>query len=171
MREKDNLVLIILSGISCSGKSRWVENMTSWLYTWYGNAPVIVISKDAIRKAKFGENYKINPACEKYVDNEFFKQLGLAISFKHAVIIIDNPHCKEKFLDNYMSIFRAMFLKGKVEIYMKFFDIPLWKAQIRNILRYIRTGEYTPFEMMKSMYRSYHRIDRKKYKHLIPNDF
>jgi len=171
MQERDNLVLIILSGIPCSGKSTWAQGMEQYLYMKYEGIPIITISKDAIRAAKFGKDYKINPNSEKLVDTEFFKQLSVAASFREAVVIIDNTHCKEKFLDGYLTTFRSMFLKGKAQIYIKFFEVPLWKAQWRNIIRWIRSGKYIPYGMMKILYRNYHRIDKTKYKHLIPNDF
>lgn len=171
MQEKDNLVLIILSGIPCSLKSTWAESRVEYFFEKYNSAPVIIISKDAIRLAKFGKGYSPDRKAEKLVDDEFFKQLGIAATFKSAVIILDNTHCKESFLDNYMSVFRGMFLNGKMEVYIKFFDVPLWKAQLRNIWRYLRTGKYVPYSMMKILNRNFNRIDREKYKHLISHDF
>lgn len=171
MQEKDNLVLIILSGIPCSGKSTWAEKMKPVLFEKYGNCPVIVISKDDIRQKIFGKRYKINNQSEKIITDEFYNQLRAAISFQKAIIILDNTHCKEKFLDDYMTIFREKFMSGKLDFHIKFFDVPLWKAQLRNIWRWVISGKYIPYKMMGILYRNYYRIDRTKYKHLISNDF
>lgn len=170
MQERDNLVLIILSGIPCAGKSTWVEENTLKFYDQH-RCPIITISRDAIREALFGQNYKFSKQNEDAVTDEFYKQLGAAASFKSAIIIVDNTHCKETYIDKYLAIFRGMHETKKMKIYIKFFDIPLWKAYLRNIWRNFGTGKWIPPKVIKSMYRNYNKINRQKYKHLIPNDF
>jgi len=38
---------------------------------------------------------------------------------------------------------------------IKRFDIPLWKAHYRNIMRYLKTGKWIPIKVMNSMYKNY----------------
>jgi predicted kinase len=171
MQEQDNLVLVILSGIPCAGKSIYSEKMTEWFYATYDRAPVITISRDAIREAKFGKNYKFSIEREEEVTKEFYKQLGIASTFKRVVIILDDTHCKESYIDKYLAIFRGMHNSKKMEIYVKFLDVPLWKAYVRNVWRKLKTGKWIPFKSINTMKRNYDRINREKYKHLIPNDF
>jgi len=170
MQERDNLVLIILSGIPCAGKSTWSDLMTGYFYLKY-EAPVIIISRDTIREAKYGKNYVFSKEREDEVTKEFYKQLGVASTCRSAVVILDNTHCRESYIDKYLTIFKGMHDNKKMEIYVKFLDIPLWKAYIRNIWRKLRTGKWIPFKAINAMKANYDRIDRTKYKHLIPNDF
>src|SRR5688500_15342033 len=104
MQEKDNLVLIILSGIPCAGKSTWSDRMTEYLYLKYDCAPIIVISRDTIREAKYGKNYVFSKEREDEITKEFYKYLGVVSTFRNAVIILDNTHCKESYIDKYLAI-------------------------------------------------------------------
>jgi hypothetical protein len=97
--------------------------------------------------------------------------MGVASTFKKAVIILDNTHCRESGIDKYLTIFRGMHSSKKMSIYVKFLDIPLWKANLRNIWRRVKTGKWVPFKVMKEKYQSYNKINKDKYKHLISNDF
>ena len=170
MEAKDNLVLIILCGPPCSGKTTWREQNTDILFERYNKAPVMTICKDDIREKLFGKDYKIDTKLEKAVNDHFYQQLGLAAKFQTGVIILDNTHCKESFIDGYLSIFRLMEQRGQITIYVKFFDVPLWKAHLRNIWRNIRTGKYIPYRMMKILCRNYNKIIKLKYKRFISDD-
>jgi len=171
--QEDNLVLIILSGIPCSGKTTWIQQNTWKLYNKY-SAPVVVISKDLIRESLYKSNYngaQRTKVKENKVSDIFYKQLGLAASFQSAVIIIDNTHCDESRIDRYLSIFKNIHTTKKMKIYVKFFDIPLWKAHLRNLIRRLKTGKWISWPNMKIHYNRYQTINQEKYKHLLPDDF
>lgn len=173
MQRKDNLVLIILSGIPCAGKSSWLSSAVTHLTLRYSNIPIIIISKDVIRETKFGKN-KFNfssKEANRIVTNEFYRQLGIAASLKNAIIIIDNTHCGESRIDRYLAIFRGMHTTKNIKILIRFFDIPLWKAHLRNIWRAIRTRKWISWTHMKEYHKRYTETNREKYKHLILNDF
>jgi hypothetical protein len=127
--------------------------------------------KNTIREAKYVKNYIFSKERENEVTKEFYKQVGVASTFKSAVIILDDIHCKGSYIDKYLTIFKGMHSNKKMEIYIKFLDTPLWKAYIRNVWRNLRTGKWVPFSVIKTMNRNYKNIDKNKYKHLISNDF
>lgn len=162
---RDNLVLIILCGIPCSGKSTWTESMINRLYEHYGSAPVIVISRDEIRESLFDmSKYRYDNEREKLVTDRFYKQLSQAVTLKHAVIILDNTHVKPARINVYLQSFKSMIDNKTMKVYVKFFDIPLWKAKLRNIWRNFRTGKHIPNSVMNAMYSNYIKLDKSKYK-------
>src|SRR6478736_2225809 len=123
--EKDNLVLFILSGIPGSGKSTWVKEKVELLNDKY-QRPVIVISKDAIRENLFRTTNFKDKVKEEKVTDIFYKQLGIASSFKSAVIIIDNTHCDESRINRYFQIFKNYHTAQKIEYKVVFFNTPFW---------------------------------------------
>lgn len=73
-------------------------------------------------------------------------------------IILDNTYCKPGYLNDE--------IKRKPEGYtlrFMFFNCPLWKAHIRNVLRFIETGKWIPIKIMNQMKKNYDKIDKKKY--------
>jgi predicted kinase len=170
--EKDNLVLFILSGIPGSGKTTWIQQNTWKLYNKYCT-PVVVISKDLIRDSLFKSDYngvERTKEKEKKVSDLFYRQLGLAASFKSAVIIIDNTHCDESRINRYFQIFKNYHSAQKVEYKVVFFNTPFWKAHLRNIIRRLKTGKWISWKAMRAYYNRFKTIDQKKYKHLFPHD-
>jgi predicted kinase len=164
--EQNNLAFVILCGIPCSGKSTWAAQVAS-KYILEKGTPVAIICKDDIRENLFGKDYTYSNENEKKVIDEYYKQLGRASAFKNALVILDNTHCKPSNIDSYFSIFKGMYSTGHVKIYVKFFDIPLWKAYVRNVLRKWKTGKYIPKKAIKGMHKAYKAIDQSKYKDLI----
>jgi predicted kinase len=162
--KRDNLVFIILCGIPCSGKSTWTEKNMNKLMTYF-NAPVVVVSRDTIREAMFDmDKYRYDKKGEDEVTNRFYKQLSHAVNLKNAVIILDNTHVKPSRIDVYFTMFKAMIDAGTITMYVKFFDIPLWKAKWRNYWRNKRTGKYISDNVFEGMYKNYKKLDKSKYK-------
>lgn len=160
---KDNLIFIILCGIPCSGKSTWVKKNIDAIQDKYGK-PVVVISRDTIRESTFDmKKYRYDDKGEKLVTEKFYKQLSHAINLKDAVVIIDNTHVKPARIDIYFKMFKAMIDNGAIKMYVKFFDIPLWKAKLRNFIRDWKTGKHIPAPVMEGMYANYKRLDKAKY--------
>jgi hypothetical protein len=164
MQSRGNLVLIIMSGIPCSGKDHWINSMEEKLYNEHGEAPVITICRNRIRDAKYGKTYIFSKEREEAITKEFYKQLGIASTFKKAVIILNSTHCTEYSIDRYTTVFRGMLKSGEMSMFVKFVDVPFWKAQLRNIWRGLTTGYKIPFGAMKSFNKTYNKIDRTRYK-------
>ncbi len=62
-----------------------------------------------------------------------------------------------------MNIWRKTFNGADHNIQIKFFDVNLFKAQFRNIGRYLFTGKWIPIKIITQMYKNYNKINRKKY--------
>jgi predicted kinase len=132
---------IILSGIPCSGKSRFVKN--------YAHS-YCVISCDNLR----GNNYIFSKENEDEIWNKFYDILNTA----YTNIIIDNTNCKQIYIDKIKKNLNKDFNWNIVVIR---FDISLRKAKIRNIFRYLKTGKYIPNEVMNNMYKNYNKLWKK----------
>lgn len=145
--------LIILCGIPNSGKSTLAEKAKK--YMGYH-----IISRDQIRIDLSGGKYVFDPKMENEVTRVFL------FWFKEYVkngynIILDNCHTKEAYIDEY--------IKRKPDDYkieVVFFDIPLWKAYYRNVKRWILTGKFIPFSVIKNMWINYNKIDKSKYENI-----
>lgn len=129
---------IILVGIPCSGKSSWAKKQIGW----------VIISRDDVREQLYGKGYNYKQVNETLVTKLFNSSLLLAIEEKKDVIL-DNTHCKSKYIHQYDND-----LKG-YEIIIKKFPIPYWKACIRNIWRWVTTGKFIPWNVMKNMQKNY----------------
>jgi tRNA uridine 5-carbamoylmethylation protein Kti12 len=161
---KNNLVFIILSGIPCSGKTTWIKQNIDKIAERH-DAPVTVISKDIIREEiyKTGQQWKWDKEKERAVNDKFYKQLGQAATLQHAVVIVDNTHTSESRIDRYFNIFRSMILNGNIKVCVKFFDVPFYKAIMRNVLRRTKTGKWIPYEHMCNYHENYNKINKLKY--------
>lgn len=141
--------LIILQGIPNSGKSRWAEENES-----YNRA---IVCRDEIRMELFNlrkyNDYTFSKENEKKVTEQFNKEFDAYLSVG-IDIILDNTNLKYHYLLLYIEKARA---KG-YEVEFKKFPISLWKAQYRNIVRWITTGKYIPWKVMKDMQKNYKKL-------------
>lgn len=161
--KKDTIVLIILCGIPCSGKSTWTAKNTNKLAQRF-HAPVIVVSRDTIRESIFDmKKYKYDQKGEAKVTSLFYRQLSNALGVDKAVIILDNTHVKPDRINVYFSMFKTMIDNGSMDIYVKFFDVALWRAKWRNYWRNKKTGKYISNQVFEGMYNNYKKLDKSKY--------
>ena len=164
MTDKLNDIVIILTvGAPCSGKSTWVVDEARALGE---QRPIYIISRDMIReeiRAKTGGKYIFNKENEGKVTDIFYKSLGMASLAKGPLIFIDNTHCKQVYVDSTIKLFESQIEKGEVRIFIKEFDVPLWKCQLRNIKRWIQTGKWIPPKAITAMYRNKKKMNLKNY--------
>lgn len=142
--------IIILCGIPTSGKSTFA------LYQQKIQGHII-LSRDNIRDKFFGKNYVYSKQNEEEVTKIFNMWYNKYVKEGRS-IILDNCHTKEVYLDNWLKQVPEGYTMRIV-----FFDIPLWKAYYRNIVRWILTGKHIPVKVIKDMKKSYDKINRKKY--------
>lgn len=144
----------ILVGIPCSGKSTYSYKRYS-----AGMNGVYDISRDSIRESsRFLQPYTFSKRKEELVTDIFNKKILMYFELEDCTtLILDNTHCKEKYIDKIINKYAHENIK------IKFFDIPLWKAHYRNIVRYFNTGKWIPIKVMNTMYRNYNKINKKKY--------
>lgn len=161
-----DIVIIILVGIPCSGKSTWVDEWKDILSNTY-DAPVIVISRDDIRLTLSGGKYTFDQSIENRVTDIFYKQLSGAVTLDKAVIILDNTHCRQAYINKYYDMFDHMLGEHQMKIYIQVFDVPYWKCLMRNWKRGLVTGKVIPLTVMEGMNENFKKLDLTKYKQFI----
>lgn len=140
--------VFILSGIPTSGKSTFVKKFVKSREKFF---EVKVVSRDQIRLDLFGKNYKQNRKDEEIVTMKFDALLVKYLKEGGAnTILIDNTNLRLKYIK---EIYNMCSLYTDV-IYFVPFDVSLFTAFFRNIKRFILTGKYIPFKVIKEMKKS-----------------
>lgn len=150
----------ILVGIPCSGKSTLVSK-TLELNNWSEDKLTVALSRDDIRNYDlcFKQPYAHSNKNEQMVTEIFNSELDTWLKLPMVEkIILDNTHCKEKYINEIITKYGNEF-----NITIKFLDISLTRAHIRNVKRYLRTGKWIPFSVINNMYENYNKINREKY--------
>lgn len=127
---------IFLRGIPCSGKSTYATKMKK-LYGYF------TISRDEIRQYIHPGKYIFNSRKERQVSTLFNNILDTETSCG-SNIIIDNTNINPKYISD---IKKRIPLDYEIEI--KDFPISLTTAYIRNVLRWLNTGKWIPFSVIK----------------------
>jgi predicted kinase len=161
--EQMNPTVIILSGIPTSGKSTWAKMYQNINYMAGDDfRSYRIVSRDKIREQCFPQPYIINKDNENKVTGIYNEMIENCMKAK-VPMILDNTHCKEQYLKEALKKFEGTDYRVK----MKFFDIPLWKAYYRNIIRNWRTGKWIPIKVIESMKKNYDKINKKNYERYI----
>lgn len=144
--------IYILVGIPCSGKSTWLKRVKKEYDA--------IVSRDAIRLHIYGKDYKPTTDKEEYITFLYNDALNFYLTsvVNVTTIYLDNTHCKEKYINEILNKYKDYY-----NIKIKFFEIPLWWANIRNIIRRIQTGKWIPFSVMSNMYKNYKKLNKEKY--------
>lgn len=170
MQRQNKLVVVIMCGAPCTGKSTWVEKNTNLLAQKY-NAPVVVISRDIIRLSVYGSvSHTQTKQKEDEVSKRYYKQLSQASMLDHAVVILDNTHMRESYFQSYLATFKSLIDQKKAEVFIKVTEAPYWKMWFRNIKRKLTTGKYIPKDALKSYYKRFQNIKKvlnEKYKEYL----
>jgi len=127
----------LLIGISTSGKSTWARKQN-----------LLIISCDEIRK-EFGTNY--DPKLEELVWDCVYRRN----SEMQEDFIIDNTNCKLGYINKIKENLGKDF---KIEYI--WFSIPLWKAFLRNIIRYFKEDKWIPIEVLKNMFKNFNKLKK-----------
>lgn len=141
----------ILVGIPCSGKSSYVAKKLSL-------GENISLSRDEYRLHYLPKNYKHNFKGEELITKLYDLDLQNLVAGGNYDIILDNTHCKEKYIDEIIKKY-----SNDINVKIRFFDISLIRAHVRNILRYLKTSKWIPITIINNMYKNYNKINREKY--------
>lgn len=128
----------IYIGIPCSGKSTEAEKQG-----------LPVLSCDKLRK---------EISSERKVWEKFYQ----LVSQQTTSFIVDNTNVKAKYINEIRR-----HLKPEFDVEYVVFDIPLWKAHYRNIIRYISTGKWITLSSMNAMHDNFSRLDIEMVKRTI----
>lgn len=142
--------IIILVGGICAGKS-----------TYAASTGYPVISRDHLRSVVFNQPYNFTKENEKVITMMFNQLVTENIAYGYNCIILDNTHCKEKYIDELIEKYK------NYTIQVFFFDLPLWKAHFRNVIRWVNTGKWIPIKVVNSMHKNYKKINKEKYKQYV----
>jgi len=144
----------ILVGIPCSGKSSYVNKKLSTGQL----GDNVALSRDEYRLTFLPKDYKHNSKDENWITEIYNLDLQNMVAGGNYNIILDNTHCKEKYIDEIITKYSE-----HANIKIIFFNISLTEAHIRNVLRCIKTGKWIPIAIINSMYKNYNKLNRKKY--------
>lgn len=129
---------ILMQGPPCSGKTTFIKkHYRKYMY----------ISRDAIRVQLAGGKYEFNPEMEAKVTKEVNHLIAIATANKGCNVVIDQTNCKAGYLNEFVEKFKPTHAIQIVVLYQ-----PLWKLYIRNYWRWVQTGKWIPFKVIKNMY-------------------
>lgn len=140
--------LIVMCGPPCSGKSTLSKKMLK------ENKHLTRVNKDSFRWMLRNEGY-----CHYSVENIIE---GAQIQLVHKLldegkdVILDNTHCKVKYMQQVESNF-----KDKAVIEVILLDVPYWQLLLRNVWRCITQRIWIPKHVIKNMKKNF--ADVKKY--------
>jgi predicted kinase len=103
------------------------------------------ICRDDIRILLHGGKYVFDVKKEKMVTNQV-NHMAREIINKGLDVIVDQTNCKRA---NLMAMVDTFKDSHDITIYV--FSEPLWKLYIRNVLRYLHTGKFIPFKVIRNM--------------------
>ena len=136
-------MITILSGIPCSGKTTFRKKIMKL------NPELYCLSLDDIRL-----EYPGKP--ENYVVEIFFNRLRFLL-LNNKDVVLDNTFCKEKYIDKIFEDYKD------INIQIKFFKNSLIKSYILNVYRWLTTGKFVPFKVIKRMNINFKKINKHKY--------
>jgi len=129
----------ILSGAPLSGKSTWAKKQK-----------LPILSCDKIRLDYSNGNYVFDSKVEKEIWEDFYYRVK---NIYTQDFIIDNTNCKLVYINKIKEN-----LPKDFEIEIVKFEISLLKSYYRNIKRWIFTGKWTPFKVIKNMKENYKKL-------------
>jgi len=144
--------ITILIGPPCSGKSTWAKNFIK------DNPDYVRINRDSMRDMLKGQ-YVFDPSIEVMISRLSLSAMNIAAN-NNRNIIIDNTHCKAKYLIDIIKPFIGH------KFTLKFFIEPKWKLKLRNIIRYFKTGVWIPVKIIDNMYDNYIYLSKNIHKEL-----
>lgn len=107
------------------------------------------ICRDAVRVQMADGKYVFNPALEDKVTKEINSMIAIATANKGCNVVIDQTNCKSGYLKAFVDKFSPTH-----DIQIIVLHEPLWKLYIRNIWRYLGTGKWIPFKVIKTMHKN-----------------
>lgn len=136
-------IITILSGIPCSGKTTFRKKIMKV------NPDLYCVSLDDLRLEYPNKS-------EDEISEIFFNRIKFLLN-NNKDLILDNTFCKEKYINKIIEYY------GNNKIQIKFFKNSLTKSYILNIYRWLITGKFIPFKIIKRMNINFKKINKHKY--------
>lgn len=136
--------LIILSGIQGSGKSTYARSIVN-----KDPNHVVIVSRDSIRDS-LGKYWV--PKREDLVSEIELSSIWHGLDLGYTVIVDATNFKHEKF--------KLMAESYGIPCEIKYFDIPLWKAKLRVLKRFLLGGKWISFKIINNFHKRYVEIQR-----------
>jgi predicted kinase len=124
------------------------------------NWKTAIVSRDTIRENSFTQPYIYTKQNEQLMTDLFNRQITLLLN-ENWNIVLDNTHASQYWLAKQLEATKHF---DGYTTFIKFFDVPLWKALWRVWRRQRKTGKVVPKKVVKDMHKSYKKIDRQLFK-------
>jgi predicted kinase len=138
--------LIILVGIQGSGKSTYARKLAL-----SDPSNIVIVSRDSIRSS-LGKYWV--PSREKLVTEIELSSIWHGLDLGYTVIIDATNFKHEKF--------KLMAESYEIPCEIKYFDIPLWKAKLRVIKRFLLGGRWISFKVITNFHKRYVKIQKRR---------
>lgn len=137
--------LVIVRGVSGSGKSTWTREYVEKHNTTPGS--VVVVNRDSIRKLLFGseESYGVN---EAYVTRVQVAMIEGGL-LSDATVVVDNTNVYWNWVEELAEMARAF----DAEIEIVTIDVPLATAKARNFMRGMQGGRTVPEDVIDNQHK------------------
>lgn len=131
---------MILIGPPLSGKSTYARKQIG------KNHNITLLSCDIIRMSLINsEKYVFSPEKEGKVWNIFYSSLK-EVGDEKKDVIIDNTNCRLPYIHKIEEVLGKEYYYARV-----YFDVPLWKLYMRNVIRRLKEDKWIPFKVIKQM--------------------
>lgn len=137
--------IIITVGPPLAGKSTWAKRFVRT------NPEYVRVNRDDLRYM-LRSSLKVGQQLEDVITG-ISSYIILKALFNKKSIVLDNTHCKNKYIEDICSKF------PNEEYIVKYFVEPIWKLKLRNILRWIKTGKWIPPHVIDQMDINMRRMD------------
>lgn len=138
--------LIILVGIQGSGKSTYARSLAN-----KDPEHVVIVSRDSIRKS-LGKYWV--PKREDLVSEIELSSIWHGLDLGYTVIVDATNFRHEKF--------KLMAESYGIPCEIKYFDIPLWKAKLRVVKRFLLGGRWISFKVITNFHKRYVEIQKRR---------
>lgn len=134
--------IIVLVGPPNSGKTTWTKDFMS------KNKDYVKISRDDLRQTLFG-SWVVSNQMENVI-SDIQKQMIMTLINNNINIILDNTHCKMKYIQQIIDDF-----SHTSDIIFKVFDVDKHTLYARNEYRGKVDGKYIPDTVMDHMIKNF----------------
>ena len=150
--------IILMIGVSCSGKTTWATNYIK------NNPTYKILSRDNIREQIFGKEYEQNNRNEETV-SKIFKETAHILLKNHS-LILDNTHLKLSYINDVIEEFGYL-----ANITIKIIDstvIPYRDLCERNNKRKEDSGKFIPWDVLNKQIVNFTNLDLTKLENIEP---
>lgn len=138
--------LIILVGIQGSGKSTYARSLAN-----KDPENIVIVSRDSIRNS-LGKYWV--PSRENLISSIEYDSIRTGLEHGYTVIV-DATNFNHRNLERLSE-------RYGIPCEIKYFDIPLWKAKLRVLKRFLLGGRWIDFKIITNFHKRYVEIQKRR---------